>query len=73
MMGWGFTGMGFFWMLLWMLFWLAVLVGLIMLIARALSGFSRSGTRAREILDERLARGEITREEYQALKAELHR
>lgn len=34
-------------------------------------GQMQSGTNAREILDQRFARGELDREEYQAMKKDL--
>jgi putative membrane protein len=74
MMGSG-SGMGWVW-----LFWLLLIVGVLVLVAvdvRAMGGgVTRPGTgrdgeggpprrsRARQVLDERYARGEITTEEY---------
>lgn len=71
-MGFG-MGMGWMW-----LFWLLLIVGLVLLTVvavRALGGGitrgdgaegrgSREQSRARQVLDERYARGEITTEEY---------
>jgi putative membrane protein len=74
-MGYGY-GMGGMW--LWWLFGLILLVGLVLLavlVVRTLAGGTVSGppgapgsappNRAREILDERYARGEVSTEEYQ--------
>ena len=70
------TGMGMGWM--W-IFWLLLIVGIVLLVAlavRALGGGIRrdgapggddgrpSRSHARELLDERYARGELTTEEY---------
>lgn len=57
------------WMWLWgslmMLTWVAVIGGAVWLIVRSVRGDGRSSSTARELLDERLARGEIGVEEYQ--------
>jgi putative membrane protein len=70
-MMWGYGGWGALWMLL---FW----AGVIALIIWAVRGSSGSntpdrGSRAIEILEERYARGEIDRDEFQARRAELER
>jgi len=53
------------------LFW-GFIVVLVVLLARALSGESpRQGRSARRILDERFARGEIDRDEYERRKEAL--
>lgn len=71
MMGYGFIGM----FLIGGLF-LLFLVGAVALVAWLLSrarpsGGGQSHSTARQILDERLARGEISREEYDALRAKI--
>jgi putative membrane protein len=77
MMGYGYSGMGPMW--LWMLGWavlllagLAALVWVIVRLARGggQSPASRSGS-ARNILDERYARGEIDDEEYRKRRETL--
>jgi putative membrane protein len=65
--GWGhMDGWGGGWMWLWgtliMLSWVAVIAAAVWLVARSL-GVSRPN-RAREILDERYARGELSTDEY---------
>lgn len=65
--GWGhMDGWGGGWMWLWgsfmMLFWVAVIAGAVWLGVRPRS--SGRSDRAREILDERYARGELDGEEY---------
>jgi putative membrane protein len=51
---------------------LAVVVGVVVLIVtQSGDGIARRRSRAREVLDERLARGEITAEEYRQLLAEI--
>ena len=61
------SGTGGGWMWLWgtlmMLTWVAVIAAAVWFVARSLSGGSPSSG-AREILDERYARGELTTEEY---------
>jgi putative membrane protein len=72
-MGWGWGGM---WLgPLFMIGWLALLVALVVLVVRWLGGAAPTGARpertAREILDERYARGEIDREEYQRRRQDI--
>ena len=71
----GYYGWGFGW--IGMIFSLVLLVGIVMLIVWAANRFS-SGSRpsngnqsAREILQARYARGEITREQYQQMLNDL--
>lgn len=72
--GWGWWGMG----LMMVLFW-GGLVVLAVLLVRALfpggrqlpSGPSAHEPTAREILDQRYARGEITREQFELMKQDL--
>ncbi len=72
MMGFGFLGMLLFWGL-----FLALIVGGVVFLVRQMGGKCLSGATsdqtALRILDERLARGEISREEYQTLRAVLER
>lgn len=70
-MMWGYGGWGALWMLL---FW----AGVVVLIVWAVRGSGSSNTpdrsnRAVEILEERYARGEIDRDEFQTRRAELER
>jgi putative membrane protein len=71
----GFGFVGFFLMLV---FWGIVIAGAVWLMRSIFPGASISGsadrptsTRAREILDQRYARGEITREHYLAMVKDL--
>ena len=71
--GWGWGGM---WLgPLFMIVPLALLIALIVLLVRWLGGGSDDGGRpvrtARDILDERYARGEIDREEYQRRRNDI--
>ena len=73
MMGFGFLGLIFM-----LLFWVGLIVGAIFLMRALFPGSSQgsSGTQepggsAKRILDERYARGEITRAEYEAIKEDL--
>ncbi|HEY76104.1 MAG TPA: SHOCT domain-containing protein [Thermoflexia bacterium] len=72
MMGFGFLGMLLFWGL-----FLALIVGGLVFLLRQTTGTQTSNgaedRTALRILDERLARGEIDREEYEAIRATLER
>ena len=68
---WHAFGGGFMW-----LFWiviLALLVWFVVTLARRSDGAPNGRKSAREILDERYARGEIDREEYEQKRADLER
>lgn len=69
MMGFGFLGM----LLFWGLFLALVVGGGIWLVRQSRPSEGASGKTARQILDERFARGEITPEEYEAIRAKLNR
>ncbi len=72
--GMGFGGIG---LLLMLLFWGSLIFGGVWLV-KALFNSGQGGPvaprqpSAREILDQRYARGEISREEYEQIKADLH-
>lgn len=71
-MMWGYGGWGFIWMLA---FWAGVIL-LVVWGVRQTGGSATQpdrGTRAMEVLEERYARGEIDRDEFQARRAELER
>lgn len=72
-MGWG--GCGMFLGPLFMIVWLGILVAVIVLVVRWLGGgtfgMGPSARTPREILDERYARGEIDREEYQRRRDDM--
>lgn len=71
MMGWGW-GAGFHWLgFIWMLLFWGGIIGGAVWVVNGLVQRTRPGTAAREILDERYARGEITREQYAEMKADL--
>lgn len=71
-MWWGAWGVG---MLLFMvLFWVLVILGIVVLVRWAFGASgSRAGGggRALEILKERYAKGELTREQYEAMRRDL--
>lgn len=76
--GWGNQTMGPWWGIGMALFWIAVLAGLVGFVvwlvragspAAAASGGPSS--RAEELLKERYARGELTREEYERMRQDL--
>lgn len=86
MMGWGMMGPGMmygydihpWWGFLMQLFWALIIVGLMLFIAwlvrggpAAMAGFGLGGSRALEILQERYAKGEITREQYEQVRHDL--
>ncbi len=70
--GWGM--MGGWGMLTMALFWIGLIL-LIVWVVRAVIGASPSGgggsSNARDILDQRYARGEITRKEYEQMKKDI--
>ena len=70
--GWG---MGWFGMIFMLLFWVLVIVGLIFLIRwlvqNTRKGAENEGSRALDILKERYARGDISREEFEQIRKDL--
>ncbi len=76
MMGWGYGMMGAYG-LIGMLFNLLLIVGVVVLVVWAVRRFSERGSQgsgagsAREILQVRYAKGEITREQYQQMLKDL--
>jgi putative membrane protein len=79
----GFGGMGWIWMILGLVITIGVIVGLVLLVVwavRRMSGNSTqsttqvgSGQSARDIVQARYAKGEISREEYQQILSDLGR
>lgn len=75
MWGWG----GWLWGVIMLVFWLLVLTGIALLIVWAVRQFGHGGptstgggtSRALEILQERYARGEITREQYEQMRRDI--
>lgn len=64
------TGAMGWWMVFWFLVSVAVIVVLVALVLRSdRSGIRADGVRAKELLDERLARGEIDAQEYRERRA----
>lgn len=74
--GWG---MGWFGGIFMIIFWILILVGLVFLIKWLIQSTSRGhtgnagGNRALEILEERYARGEIDKAEFETKKTDLSR
>ena len=67
MMGFGFLGM----LLFWGLFLALIVGGMAFLVRQKSDSGSARDTTALRILDERLARGELSREEYETIRATL--
>ncbi len=73
-------GMGWFGMIFMLLFWVLIIVGIVFLIRwlvqntgnRNPSGVG-TGSQAMDILKERYAKGEITRDEFESMKKEILR
>ena len=72
MMGYGF-GFGGVWMLLFWVFVIAGIVWLVLTLSRSQTRERGSGHDAVQILEERLARGEIDAEEFRTRRAALER
>ncbi|MBE7415882.1 MAG: SHOCT domain-containing protein [Deltaproteobacteria bacterium] len=53
-----------FWMVVWLGFWILIAAGLVFLIRAFLEKRTQAEKTALDILNERYARGEISREEY---------
>lgn len=70
-MHWGY-GMGGWMMLLWFLIAVAIIALVVWAITRAAASQGR-GTGPEEILRERYARGEITREQFEQMREDLRR
>lgn len=72
MMGFGFMGMFWFWAIL-----LTLLVGSTVLGLRQITGSrlvrEHAGLTAQQILNQRMARGEISQEEYEMIRAQIER
>lgn len=74
--GWfGFGGLGIFAGIISLIIWIAVIVGIVYLIKYLVSGEHYGGreNRSMEILRERYAKGEITKEEYESRKEDLRK
>ena len=67
--GWGFMGFHFFWWLV----WIAVIVGIVLWVARMGAGTTRSAPTPLETLQRRYANGEITKDEYEERRRVLER
>jgi putative membrane protein len=67
--GWGWIGFGIFHM---GLFWILVILGIVVLVKwLASDGAARTEKRALDILKERYAKGELTREQFEQMKRDV--
>jgi putative membrane protein len=67
--GWGWIGLGIFHM---GLFWILVILGIVVLVKwLAGDGAARTEKRALDILKERYAKGELTREQFEQMKRDV--
>ena len=67
--GWGWIGLGIFHM---GLFWILVILGIVVLVKwLASDGTPRTERRALDILKERYAKGELTREQFEQMKRDV--
>lgn len=64
MFGYGYPGSWGVWMFLMMAFWIAVIAGIIVLTTKNVRNDRSSAGKALEILDIKLAQGEISEDEY---------
>ena len=77
MWGWPMMGFGGFGMIFGFIFFVAIIIGIVLLIvwlARR-TGFNvtdKTSTRSLEVLKERYAKGELTKEQYEDMKKELN-
>jgi putative membrane protein len=73
----GYWGMGYFGMFFMLAFWILVIVGLVFLVkwlfhaSKGERGVFSTGTRALDILKERYAKGEISKEEFDRIRRDL--
>jgi putative membrane protein len=66
--GWGWVGLGILHMAL---FWVLVILGIVVLVKWLAGSTPRSETRAIDILKERYAKGELTRDQFEQMKRDL--
>jgi putative membrane protein len=76
MWGWPMMGFGGFGMIFGFIFFVAIVIGVILLIVWLVRrpGYNitdKTGTHSLEILKERYAKGELTKEQYENMKKEL--
>ncbi|MGZ5550238.1 MAG: SHOCT domain-containing protein [Nitrososphaeraceae archaeon] len=76
MWGWPMMGLGGFGMIFGFIFFMAIVIGVILLIVWLVrrTGYSvtdKTSTHSLDILKERYAKGELTKEQYEIMKKEL--
>lgn len=59
------------WMAIWLVFWILIIAGLFFIIRAFMEKRTDTGKSAMDILNERYARGEITRDEYNERKRDI--
>jgi len=70
MQDWGWGIMGFGWLIM-LLFWGMVIVGVVALIKWLIGASSGAGYRPLDVLKERYAKGEITKEQFEQMKRDI--
>lgn len=63
--------MGGWGMLTMLLFWIGLILLIVWLVRAVTAAGSQNAPTARELLDQRYARGEVTRKEYEQIKKDL--
>ena len=66
--GWGMMGIGWLFMLS---FWALIIIGIVALVRWLAGSAGGSSRRALDILNERYAKGEITREQFEQMKRDI--
>lgn len=59
------------WMAIWLVFWILIIAGLFFIFRALMEKKTEGGKKAMDILNERYARGEITKDEYHEKKRDI--
>lgn len=71
MMGWGGFGFGWLSMLFWWVFIILAIVAIVKWLSNNQNSTKREGDNALDILKERYAKGEVTKEQFEQMKKDL--